>query len=255
MAYNKIGIVGATGLLGQELTRALVDEGYDVVPFSRQTTTVAGLPTQVLKSLVGFDVVISTVGHRGMKEQIPLIQQAKRDGVKRFVPSEFGIDPRAPAAQADFFKPKREVFAALKAADFTDGWTAISSGFLDSVIPAFATFDSTSSTVKIHGNGDLQYPFAVRYDIGRILAYTFKHPKQYKDTWLAVANEWLSLKEIAQIIKVKSGKELLMENVGLDDSTPVLRLLEENGWSTFSREDQTMDLPVKLADLKDYIDV
>jgi uncharacterized protein YbjT (DUF2867 family) len=215
-----------------------------------------------------------------MKEQIPLIQQAKRDGVKRFVPSEFGIDPRAPAAQADFFKPKREVFAALKAADFIDGmiydefclvflsdqatkranvkpigWTAISSGFLDSVIPAFATFDSTSSTVKIHGNGDLQYPFTVRYDIGRILAYTFKHPKQYKDTWLAVANEWLSLKEIAQIIKVKSGKELLMENVGLDDSTPVLRLLEENGWSTFSREDQTMDLPVKLADLKDYIDI
>lgn len=56
-----------------------------------------------------------------MKEQIPLIQQAKRDGVKRFVPSEFGIDPRAPAAQADFFKPKREVFAALKAADFIDG--------------------------------------------------------------------------------------------------------------------------------------
>lgn len=70
-----------------------------------------------------------------------------------------------------------------------------------------------------------------------------------------MANEWLSLKEIAQIIKVKSGKELLMENVGLDNSTPVLRLLEENGWSTFSREDQTMDLPVKLADLKDYIDV
>ncbi|KAK7177328.1 NmrA-like family protein [Paraphaeosphaeria sporulosa] len=255
MAYNKIGIVGATGPLGQELTRALVDEGYDVVPFSRQTTTVAGIRTQQLSSLVGFDVVISVVGHRGMKEQVALIQQAKRDGVKRFVPSEFGIDPRAPAAQADLFQPKRENFATLKAANFTDGWTAISCGFLDSVIPAFATFEPAAAKVNIRGSGDTKYPYTVRRDIGRILAHTFKHPKQYKDKWIAVANDWLSLREIAEIIKAKSGNELLIETVDLDDSTPVLRLLEENGWTTFRREDQTKDLPVKLADLRDHINI
>lgn len=143
------------------VTRALVEEGFNVVPFSRQNTVwpvsftwtsllaradfeqiVAGVRTQALGSLVGFDAIVSTVGkamastqadsypllinytgHTGMKEQIPLIKQAKLDGVKRFVPSEFGVDHRI--VKADFFKPKMDVLQAAKEADFPDGMTTL----------------------------------------------------------------------------------------------------------------------------------
>lgn len=62
------------------VTRALVDAGLEVVPFSRvkkvrniriashtqrtliESKNVAGVPTQELGSLVGFDAIVSTVG-------------------------------------------------------------------------------------------------------------------------------------------------------------------------------------------------
>lgn len=56
-----------------------------------------------------------------MKEQIALIKQAKKDGVKRFVPSEFGVDHRI--VKADFFKPKMDVLKLVQDADFPDGIT------------------------------------------------------------------------------------------------------------------------------------
>ncbi|KAJ5556590.1 hypothetical protein N7494_000505 [Penicillium frequentans] len=253
MTYNRVGVFGSTGLLGSEVTRALVEEGFDVVPFSRIKTTVAGIVTQELGSLVGFDVVVATVGHTGMKEQIDLIQRAKRDGVKRFVPSEFGIDPDSAAAQAPFFQPKVDVFRALENANFPDGWTALSSGFFDSVIGSFVRTDLQSSTITVSGDGNVTYPFTVRHDLGRVLAHTFKHPSQFENTWLRIANGWLTLNEIAEIIREKTDRNLRVKQAELDGSTPVLQLLEKSGWNTFDRTRQTKDLPLQLASIRDYI--
>jgi hypothetical protein len=60
-------------------------------------------------------------GHAGMRDQLDLIQQAKRDGVKRFIPSEFGVHPDSAAAESDFWRNKKDVFRALEQADFVDG--------------------------------------------------------------------------------------------------------------------------------------
>ena len=55
----------------------------------------------------------------GINEQTSLIEQAKRDGVKRFVPSEFGVDHRI--IKADFFKPKMHIYDVVQNANFSDG--------------------------------------------------------------------------------------------------------------------------------------
>lgn len=54
-----------------------------------------------------------------MTDQLDMVAQAKKDGVKRFVPSEFGVDHRI--TKADFFKPKMEVLEAIEQAKFPDG--------------------------------------------------------------------------------------------------------------------------------------
>ncbi|KAH8692347.1 hypothetical protein BGW36DRAFT_410779 [Talaromyces proteolyticus] len=252
MAYQKIGVFGATGRLGQELTRAFVEEGFDIVPFSRQKTTVAGIPTQEVGSLVGFDVIVCTVGVSGLNDQLSLIEKAKKDGVKRFVPSEYGVDHRA--SDLDFFKPKKQVFEAVKAARFPDGWTAIITGFFDAVIPAVASLSTDSSVINVSGNGKTRYPFVFRHDLGRILAYTFKHPKEYKDVWLAIANEWLSGDDIAQIIQEASGKNLHIKHIEADEKkAPVIYLLERNGGNVFDPAIQTKDIPISLVDLRAHI--
>ncbi|KAH8897272.1 NAD(P)-binding protein [Thozetella sp. PMI_491] len=227
--YKKVGIFGSTGLLGQEVTRALVDEGFEVVPFSRQ----------------------QTIGHKGMEDQIPLIQQAKKDGVRRFIPSEFGVDHRA--VKADFFKPKMRVFEAVEEADFPDGWTAIGSGFFEAMIPQFVLTLAESSKITVRGTGQQQHPFTVRYDIGRVLAHTFRDTTNYKNSWLTIINGWFSLGEIAQIIKEKSGPDMQVEHVEIDAKTPVLKLLEVDGIELFDRNAKFPTLPFELADLKAYI--
>lgn len=65
------------------------------------------------------ELQLNYTGHTGMNAQISLIEKAKRDGVKRFVPSEFGVDHRT--VKSDFFKPKMKVFEAVEKAAFPDG--------------------------------------------------------------------------------------------------------------------------------------
>lgn len=54
-----------------------------------------------------------------MYEQIPLIDRAKKDGVKRFIASEFGVDHRT--VTSPFFEAKREIAKYVQEASFPDG--------------------------------------------------------------------------------------------------------------------------------------
>jgi hypothetical protein len=44
----------------------------------------------------GIDAVVSVVGSLALATQISFIDAAIEDGVKRFIPSEFGCDTQAP---------------------------------------------------------------------------------------------------------------------------------------------------------------
>ena len=72
----------------------------------------------------GFDVVVSSIGTAGMKDQRVYIEAAKQAGVHWFIPSTFGFDYDVPdkdntlALLAD---PKAEDLAAIKAAGMD--WT------------------------------------------------------------------------------------------------------------------------------------
>lgn len=66
---------------------------------------------------------MSTVGPEGWDAQVPLIAQAKADGVKRFVTSEFGMDHRGSVVNEYLF-PKERAFKAVQQAGFADGTCA-----------------------------------------------------------------------------------------------------------------------------------
>ncbi|KAL1962393.1 hypothetical protein VTN77DRAFT_9732 [Rasamsonia byssochlamydoides] len=256
MTYKKLGVVGATGRLGTEVTRALVEEGFEVVPFSRKDTTVAGIPTQRITpetSFVGFDVIISVVGPEGWPDQIPLIARAKADGVKRFVPSEFGMDHRG--EHVEYLAPKENALKAAQEAGFADGWTAFINGFFETVIPSLVQWDLANETIRIVGKGTTAYPFIFRHDIGRAIAQTLKAPAAtYKDTWVLIASGWASGNEIAQWVEEAAGKKLSVEHVEPNPKkTPIVSLLETSGRNVFDRSLATEGLGVQWADLKGYV--
>ncbi len=67
-------------------------------------------------SCAGLETVISTVGTEGLLGQIEVIKAAKAAGVKRFVPSEFGLDTTAPGIRC-VHGPRCDLAAELTQAD------------------------------------------------------------------------------------------------------------------------------------------
>lgn len=72
-----------------EAATALEKRGVRIVP-----TDLAGPEEGLVASVHGQDVVISAIRAFDLLQQIPLIDAAKKAGVKRFVPCDFG--PVAP---------------------------------------------------------------------------------------------------------------------------------------------------------------
>ncbi|KAK1844128.1 Pinoresinol reductase 1-like protein 3 [Colletotrichum chrysophilum] len=227
--YRKVAVFGATGRVGREVTRALAEEGFDVVPISRQVTVVAGIKTQKLASLETFDVVVSTVGLHGKAAQLDLIQQAKDQGVKQFIASEYGVHPDTDAGKSDFFTATRELRQILHDAGFPDGWTAIASGFFDNILPLLVGADVNALSITVRGSGQVRHSFTLRYDIGRVLAATFDRPLEYKDTWITVANAWYTLEDVAHKVEQFTGRDWQVRKTPTDMKMPILHLTEENG--------------------------
>ncbi|KAK4497212.1 hypothetical protein PRZ48_011662 [Zasmidium cellare] len=245
MAYRKIGVVGSTGRLGRE---------------------VAGIPTQTITSLASFDAIVSTVGHAAIPDQIHLIEQAKREGVKRFVPAEFGMDHRF--SNEKLSDPKRRIAEAVQRADFPNGmhddqrapdqrlmvtgWTSIAAGFFDVAIPALVSIDKAKGTITVRGEGKKQHPFVRRYDLGRVLAESFREPQKYKDQWLLVAGDWKSLDEIAAVVQRKSSMPLEIRHVPTEPKTMFLHVFETEGGNVFEKDNQSV-FPFELAKVEDLV--
>lgn len=103
------------------------------------------------------------------------------------------------------------------------------------------------------GQGEKEFPFSMRYDLGRVLAHTFEHPSKFKDRWLTIANGWYSLNQFAQIACEESYPNFSVTHAELTEKTPVLQLLEAGQMEIFDRHGQTSDIPVEMTDLREYV--
>ncbi|CAN6461272.1 unnamed protein product [Victoria cruziana] len=115
MEKNRVLIVGGTGYLGRRLVKASLALGHPTNILQRREIgldieKIQILPVDAVKLV---DVVVcaaSGVHHRShsILMQLRLVDAIKEAGnVKRFVPSEFGIDP---ALMADALSPGRNTF-------------------------------------------------------------------------------------------------------------------------------------------------
>lgn len=91
--------------------------------------------SSLISSLEGHDAVVSTISGSGLKEQQKIIDAAILAGVKRFIPSEYGIDVCHPKAMeiVPFFNQKQQINAYLRSKE-SQGitWTSVATGpFLD----------------------------------------------------------------------------------------------------------------------------
>jgi len=100
---KKVVVVGGTGSIGSVILSTLLKSDLTVTVLSRpdsKATFPAGV-TVVKKTyddptlhevFLGQDGVVSAVGGGAILDQIKLIDAAVKAGVKRFIPSEFGVN-------------------------------------------------------------------------------------------------------------------------------------------------------------------
>jgi len=127
---SKILVIGGTGYIGKFVVEASVKEGHPTFALVREATLSDPVKGQLLdgfktsgvtliigdmydheslvKAIKQVDVVISTVGNFQLADQTKIISAIKEAGnIKRFLPSEFGIDVDRTTAM----EPAKSAFA------------------------------------------------------------------------------------------------------------------------------------------------
>lgn len=144
MAFQNIILFGAGGNnIGHHILNSLVEDGtFNVSVLARKSSKTTSYPDSVrvirvsdefihdelVRSLQGQDVVIVTTGLAARSQQDKLIDAAIAAGVKRFIPSDFGIDNADVANQqlCPIFKFKSEVEDYLRSKETsTFSWTCV----------------------------------------------------------------------------------------------------------------------------------
>jgi nucleoside-diphosphate-sugar epimerase len=240
---RKILIFGATGLIGEHITNAIIEDGsFEKVAIFTSPNTVSSKPKQIesLKSrgvqviegdttstedvnaaFNGFDTVVSCVGRPVIHTQLKLVELADRHpDVKRFFPSEYGTDIEYGPSSKDE-KPhqqKLKVRAALKNVTnleytyvVTGPYGDADRGLFLSAAPAEneanGTFDVKRKRAVVFGDGNGRISLTTMRDVGKLVVAALKHPDAARNRALKVNSFTATPKEIIQEFERQTGGE------------------------------------------------
>jgi uncharacterized protein YbjT (DUF2867 family) len=134
----------ATGNLGPAVVQALLDAGFTVTALTRIDSKSSVLPgakvhktdyssiESIAEAFKGQDAVVSTLATAALGQQQTIVDAAIKAGVKRFIPSEFGMDTTTIEGGAKKILGAKIALQGVlaKAAEENKGfsWTGISTG-------------------------------------------------------------------------------------------------------------------------------
>lgn len=134
-------VVGATGSIGPAIVHALLSHPaqFHVAIYTRSAPKAEGQfsdnvtvrvgdysTASLLEAFTNQDVVISTIATFSTPQQKEIVDVAVQAGVKRFLPSEFGVDTSDPMKEdyLPILRFKREVVDYLKLKQDKLSWSA-----------------------------------------------------------------------------------------------------------------------------------
>jgi len=232
-------VVGSTGMLGSKIVAALLDKGdVDVRAMVRsindsnaenrqkiEAMQARGMaiiegdlmqPETLLPVCEGVDVVVSAVGNNQVTVpgQKNLIDAAKQQGVKRFIPSDYSVDYRKlDYGDNDNLDKRKEVFEYLQQSGLE--YTLILNGaFMDNVgTPYMPQFDLEHQTFQYWGDGETPLDFTTTDDTAKYVAEAVTDP-DLANTALEVAGDVLTAKQLKAAYEEATGNQLAEKPLG-----------------------------------------
>ncbi|XP_014502064.1 isoflavone reductase-like protein [Vigna radiata var. radiata] len=236
---SKILIIGGTGYIGKHIVEASAKAGHPTFALVRESTVSDPAKAELInhfkalgvnlvhgdlydhetlvKAIKQVDVVISTVGHLQLADQVKIIAAIKEAGnVKRFFPSEFGNDVDRvhavePAKSA--FEVKAQIRRAVEAEGIPHTFVA-SNYFAGYFLPTLAqpgvfAPPPPKDKVIIFGDGNPKAIFNKEEDIGTYTIRAVDDPRTLnKILYLRPAQNIYSFNELVALWEKKIGKTL-----------------------------------------------
>ncbi|XP_028791257.1 isoflavone reductase-like protein [Neltuma alba] len=234
---SKILIIGGTGYIGKYIVEASAKAGHPTFALVRESTVSDPIKGKLIdnfrnlgvnlvhgdlydheslvKAIKQVDVVISTVGHMQLADQVKIISAIKEAGnVKRFFPSEFGNDVDRvhavePAKSA--FAIKAQIRRAVEAEGIP--YTYVSSNcfagyFLPTLVQPGATAPPRDKVI-ILGDGNPKAVFNKEEDIGTYTIRAVDDPRTLnKILYIRPPKNTYSFNELVASWEKKIGKTL-----------------------------------------------
>ncbi|KAM6529880.1 hypothetical protein FALCPG4_008007 [Fusarium falciforme] len=234
--YQNIAVAGASGNIGKIVVKELLASNFNVIALQRPTST-ATFPdgVQVRRvihdsfdswraALEGQDAFISFLVPPVTEYQILAADAAVAAKVKRFIPSEWGMnttilrdtifgkllsDKTSTQAHLEKLAKENELFS----------WTGISTGlWFDWGLEHLSLgFDKNTMTAEISDSGYERFQTTNLSFVAKVVAAILKNPAQTSNKYITIASFNISQKEILALAEKVSGKKWTVKSCKVDD--------------------------------------
>ncbi|XP_074286175.1 phenylcoumaran benzylic ether reductase POP1-like [Silene latifolia] len=272
---SKILVIGGTGYIGKFIVEASAKAGHSTFALVRNETLSSPAKASIIdnfkslgvhlltgdvydheslvKAIKQVDVVISTVGYFVLADQVKIIDAIKEAGnVKRFFPSEFGVDvDRTSAVEPakSAFSVKAGIRRAVEAAGIP--YTYVSANnFAGLFLPSMSQPGATSpprDKIVILGDGNPKAVFNKEEDIATYTIKAVDDPRTLNKTlYIKPSGNTISFNELVSLWEKKIGATLekiyvpedqVLKNI--QDSPPPTNVFLAIGHAVFVKGDQT----------------
>ncbi|KAI1098548.1 NAD(P)-binding protein [Jackrogersella minutella] len=253
-SIKNVVVIGASGNLGKEVAQELSKAGFAVTAFTREDST-SSFPSNVTTkkvnyqsvesltaALEGQDAVVSTIATEAIGSQTTLVDAAVAAKVKRFIPSEFGVNTRTvgDTGLGSILQGKVQLLDYIigKSKEnpwFT--WNGISNGiFFDWGLKYGVTgFDKDTKTATIYDSGNEPFQASNLPFIGKAVAAILSQPEKTANQYFSIASFNPSQNQILEIVEAETGEKWKLEHASTAEQEKIgLEKLSKGDYSSFS---------------------
>jgi len=221
-------LAGGTGQLGSRILRRLLDKGYPVRLLVRpgRTPPVAGVElveadladARALDAAArGAAAVISALNggpEVAVDGQLALLAAAQRQGVRRFIPSDYALDYFQLDYGDNVFLDYRKRVAEAVEASGIDHTFVLIGGFMENVV--YRRLDFAKNRLAYWGSGDEPVDMTAIDDVARLVAEAIFDPRA-SNRRLTFAGEVVTTHGIAADYQAVTGRPLELQRMGSVD--------------------------------------
>ncbi|KAH8550696.1 hypothetical protein BGW37DRAFT_498058 [Umbelopsis sp. PMI_123] len=239
-SFKSIAVIGGSGNIGQFIVNALLDaKVFSTIKVLTRLESAKAAPEKlnnlkakgaqvvavdltnedaVADALQGADAVISVTSTDGLNNQYVWIKAAVRAGVKRFLPSEYGLNTQT--TPGPIFDKKRAIQREIEknGLEYTYVFTSL---FADETIIPYLGFDVKEGAATLVGDSSVPLSLAYRKDIAAFVVEILKNPSVSRNKALQIVSTRTSFDGIVERFKAK-GHPLKVSRITVEEAQKII---------------------------------